>query len=119
MAFICESCDKTFPQTPQGKQDWLLHRAKHSDPSLGKAGETATGKSMSAKEIKAEQIEERKKRKPKKPNLTYRWEGECPGCYGILDSIEIDAGQEKGKTVSVAFCSKCKKQVAYRPVKKL
>jgi len=120
MAFLCDKCEAQFPQTPVGKSEWLEHRAEHK---TGKAGKTATGeqikKSMSAKEIKQQMAEEKKTRKAVKPKLTYRWEGECSGCFGVLDSIEIDAGQAEGKTVSVAFCSHCKKQVAYRPVKKL
>jgi|WetSurSiteA1Bulk_404760.scaffolds.fasta_scaffold07010_4 hypothetical protein len=116
--YICDKCDRTFEQTPKGKQDWLLHRANHNqevDPGLGKI----PPKSMSATEIRVMKEAEAKTRKPKTPKLTYRWEGECPDCLGMLDSITIDAGQPKGKTIAVAFCSTCHKEVAYRPVEKL
>lgn len=106
--YLCEFCDKKFPKTQRGKLDWLAHRAKHKGQEI-KA--PPTSKSMSAQEIKQE-----KKKKPNPPKLTYRWEGECPDCYTYLDSIDMDIGD---KYVTVAFCAKCKKQVAYRPVKKL
>ena len=117
MAFICENCNAEFEQTPKGKQEWLLHRATHKK---GTAPTEPKGeKSMSAKEIKQQQAEEQKTRKPKKATLSYRWEGECPTCFGVLDSIMIEAGQEKGKVVTVAFCTHCKNEVAHRQVDKL
>ena len=119
--FICESCNEQFDQTPKGKQEWLLHRASHKD-SQGKIPEIATGekiKSMSAQEIKQQQAKEQKSRKPKKATLEYRWSGECPNCFGMLDSIDIEAGQPAGKMITVAFCGSCKNEVAHRQVDKL
>jgi hypothetical protein len=123
MAYLCESCDATFPKTPKGKQEWLLHRAEHKQASLGKVPESATGqeikKSMSAQEIKQMKAEENEGRKAKPPKLGYTWEGECTECFGMLESLLIEAGQPKGKAVTVAFCPKCKKEIAHRQVDKL
>ena len=121
MSFICDKCDQEFPQTPQGKQDWLLHRATHDAPQ-GKVGLTATKievvkKSMSAAEIKKEKAVEKEKKD--KLTLEYVWKGSCPTCGNYVETLEVDVGQPKGKTVVIAFCSVCKKQLVYRPVEKL
>jgi hypothetical protein len=107
--FLCEKCEQEFPQTPQGKKDWLLHRASNDAPQ-GKVP-------MSATAIKIEKAEEKKKQE--KPRLEYVWRGVCDTCGSYLETIEVDVGQPKGKTTVVAFCVTCKKQVAYRPVEKL
>lgn len=112
--FLCDRCDKEFPQTPQGKQEWLLHRASHNQ--VTKETGMAGGKPMSAADIKKQMIEEKKK---EKLVLEYVWRGVCPTCGTPSETIEVDVGQPKGKTVVVAFCSSCKKQLAYRPVEKL
>lgn len=116
MSYLCEACNKEFPKTPQGRNEWLAHRATHQNTGMGTPGKTATGeevkRSMSAKEIK-------EKRTPKPIELTYQWAGECPDCFTPLESLLIQAGQEKGKAVAVAFCSRCKKQVRERVVSKL
>jgi hypothetical protein len=70
---------------------------------------------MSAEEIKAE-----KERKPKKVELIYRYQGECETCLVPVETLEIDVEMgDKVQHVCVAFCPNCKKQLAYRPVKKL
>jgi DNA-directed RNA polymerase subunit RPC12/RpoP len=115
MSYLCEVCNKEFPKTQLGKQEWLMHRKTHNSPQ-GVVPETATEqevkKSMSAREIKDE-------RKPEKPRLTYQWTGVCGSCLTPLDSISIEAGQPKGKMITVAFCSRCKKEIAHRQVEKL
>lgn len=116
--YLCDKCSKQFEQTPRGKQEWLAHRTSHSmrEPDMGIPDVTATEiatRSMSAAEIRAD------KAKPKKVTLTYKWEGECSDCGNKVETITIDAGQPKGKTIAVAFCSVCHKELAYRPVEKL
>lgn len=117
--FICDKCEGvTFPQTPQGKKDWLAHIGAHKEGKAVARPSEPTKRSMSAAEIKAEKKEEVKK-KPQKITLTYKWEGACKKCGNYVETLTIDAGQKEGETVAVAFCSVCKKQLAYRPVKKL
>ena len=106
--YLCDMCSDKFPKTPQGKKDWLHHRAKHKGVEIKTE---PTAKSMSAQEIKKE-----KKKKAVKPELTYQWKGECPTCYNFLESIDMEI---EGKFIVVAFCATCKKEVAYRPVTKL
>jgi hypothetical protein len=117
MGFLCDECDAEFPQTPMGKQEWLLHRAGHKSASIGTVPETASKKSMTATEIRISKDAEAKAKA--KPHLVYKWEGVCDTCANYLDTIEVDVGQPKGKTVVVAFCATCRKQVAYRPAEKL
>jgi hypothetical protein len=111
--YLCDQagCNEQFEQTPIGKTKWLEHRASHNKPV-----EPPT-RSLSADEIKAMKVEEKKKPEPLK--LEYVWRGDCPECGNHVDTLDIDAGQEKGKTLAIAFCSKCRKQLSYRPVEKL
>ena len=115
MAYLCDKCNEQFAKTPRGRTEWLEHRASHSQ---GKAPETATAvevkKSMSAKEIVAE-----KKAKVDPLKLEYKWDGYCPKCIQLVETIVIEAGQPKGKVVSVAFCTRCKKDIAHKQVDKL
>ena len=115
--YICELCNAQFDKTPAGKTQWLEHRANHNKPTVPDLGKVP--RSMSATEIRIMKEEEAKTRKAIPPKLIYKWEGECPNCFGELESITIDAGQPKDKTVAVAFCGHCHKEVAYRPVAKL
>ena len=119
--FLCEKCNAEFEQTPAGKQQWLMHRAKHTS-SAGIPVETKSDepkvKSLSASEIKAMKATEEKP-KPKALKLVYHWDGQCPDCGKVVDTLDIEAGQPKGKTVIIAYCSGCRKQLSYRPVEKL
>lgn len=117
--FLCDKCDAQFEQTPKGKQEWLVHRAEHSQGNTAKTATEEKIKPMSAAQIREEKEKELAERKPEPIKLQYQWTGECPDCFTRLDSLTLEAGQKEGNVVSVAFCTKCKKQIRERVVKKL
>ena len=93
-------CNHEFPQTPEGKNEWIAHRG------------VCTGEPP----VKDKPV--KKATKKKKLVLTYQYSGECSACNSPVKTLVVDVGGAN-KVMVVAYCQTCDKQTAYREVAKI